>query len=146
MGYYTISISPASQDMTTIVTEFGKFVYNCLPMGMCTSGDIFQAKVDELLGDVDGIKIYIDDILFLSEYCFIKHIEHLRMLFGKLCAAGLKLHAPKFSFGLKEIPCLSYVIKREGIKPYPNKVQGFMDIWRPTITIEAIALMGMVQY
>ena len=52
MGYYTIRISPASQNTTTIVTEFGKFRYNRLPMGMCASGDIFQAKVDELLSDI----------------------------------------------------------------------------------------------
>ena len=38
VGYYTISLSPAIQDITTIVTGFGKFVYNCLPMGMCASG------------------------------------------------------------------------------------------------------------
>ena len=56
MGYYTIRISPASQDMTMIVTEFGKFWYNSLPMVMCASGDIFQAKVDELLGDIEGVK------------------------------------------------------------------------------------------
>ena len=74
MGYYTISISPASQDMTTIVTEFGKFVYNCLPMGMCTSGDIFQAKVDELLSDIEGVRTYIKNILLLTKDCFRKHI------------------------------------------------------------------------
>ena len=52
MVYHTISLSPASQDMTTIVTEFGKFRYNRLPMGMCTSGDILQDRVDKLLGDI----------------------------------------------------------------------------------------------
>ena len=41
--YYAISISLASHYMTTIVTEFGKFRYNRLPMVMCASGDIFQA-------------------------------------------------------------------------------------------------------
>ena len=41
MRYYTIRLSPASQDTTTIVTEFGKFRYNRLPMGMCASVDIF---------------------------------------------------------------------------------------------------------
>ena len=30
MGYYNIRLSPTSQDMTTIVTEFGKFSYNHL--------------------------------------------------------------------------------------------------------------------
>ena len=59
-GYYNIRLSPSSQDMTMIVTEFGAFRYNCLPMGMCVSGDIFQAKLDELLGDIKGIKTYID--------------------------------------------------------------------------------------
>ena len=67
MGYYTIDLAESSKDITTIVTEFGKFRYNKLPMGMCISGDIFQAKVNELLGDIDGVKAYIDDILVLNK-------------------------------------------------------------------------------
>ena len=59
--------------MTTTVTEFGKFRYNCLHMGMCNLGDIFQAKLDEILGDIEGIKTYIDDILVLSGDCFLNH-------------------------------------------------------------------------
>ena len=57
MGYYNIRLSPASQYMTTIVTEFGKYRYNRLPIGLCTSGEIFQAKVDDLLGDIEGVKL-----------------------------------------------------------------------------------------
>ena len=56
MVYYTIRLSPSSQDMMTIVTEFDKLRYNRLPMGMCASVDIFQSKVDKLLGDIDGVK------------------------------------------------------------------------------------------
>ena len=47
-GYYTISVLTKSQDMMTIMTEFGKFRYNHLLTGMWTSGDTFQAKVDEV--------------------------------------------------------------------------------------------------
>ena len=61
--------------MTTIVTEFGKLRYNCLPMGICASGDIFQAKVDKLLIDIEGVKIYIDDILILRKDIFENHIK-----------------------------------------------------------------------
>ena len=75
MGYYTIRISPDIQDMTKIVTEFGKSRYNLLPMGMCASGDIFQSKVDKLLGDIEGVKLYINDILILIKDCFRNHIE-----------------------------------------------------------------------
>ena len=56
MGYYTVSLSTDSQDMKKIATEFGKFKYKRLPMGMCALGEISQDRVDELLGDIEGIK------------------------------------------------------------------------------------------
>ena len=34
-------------------------------MGMFASGDIFQAKMDNPIGDINGIKILIDYILVL---------------------------------------------------------------------------------
>ena len=146
MGYYTIQLTPGSKDMTTIVTEFGKFRYNCLPMGMCVSGDIFQAKVNELLGDIDGVKAYIDDILVLCKGSFDDHMQQLRLCFSRIQQAGLKINAKKCSFGLKEIPYLGYIITREGIKPDSKKIQGIMDIERPKTTTDVKSLIGMVQY
>ena len=67
MGYYTIRILTASQDMTTLVTNFLKLNYNCLPMSICYSGNIFQSKVDKPLGDIEGVKTYMDDILVLTK-------------------------------------------------------------------------------
>ena len=103
MEYYTIRLSPASQDMTTIVTEFVKFRYNRLPMGMCSLGDIFQDKVNKLLGDVEAVKTYIDDILVLSKESFYKHTDKLRIIYGTLHATYLKLNALKCSFVLNYI-------------------------------------------
>ena len=56
MGYYTIRLFPASQEITMIVPELDKFKCNRLPMGMCAPGDILQAKVYNLLGDIEGVK------------------------------------------------------------------------------------------
>ena len=74
------------------------------------------------------VKTYIDDIPVFIKDCFRKHIEQLRIKFGILRAAGLKVNATKRSFGLKEIPYLGCVIIRENIKPDPKKVQGIMDL------------------
>ena len=74
MGYCVIRPSPASQDMTMIVTKFGKFIYNHLPMGICALGCIFQEKGDELLDNIDDVKTYINDILVLIKEIFSKHI------------------------------------------------------------------------
>ena len=56
------------------------------------------------------------------------------IIYGKLRAAGSTVNAPKWSFWIKDIPYLCYVIKREGIKPKPKKLQGIMYLRRPTTT------------
>ena len=104
MGYYTIRLSPSGQDMMTIVTEFGKSIYNRFPMGMCASGDVFQAKVDNLLGNIKGVKTCIGDILVLIKDSFEKNIGRPKIISGKLRAVGLKVNEPNCSFGLKDIP------------------------------------------
>ena len=91
MGYKTIRLPPASQGMITIVTEFGKFRYNRLPMGMCASGDPFQSKLDELLSDIKGVIEYIYDTLVLIKDCFRRHTAQLIMTIGRLRAVGLRL-------------------------------------------------------
>ena len=39
-----------------LVTKFGKFRYNRLPMDMCALGGTLKVKVDKPLGDIEGIK------------------------------------------------------------------------------------------
>ena len=109
-------------------------------------GASYKAKLDKVLGDIKGVKTYIDYILVLSNNSFEKHIGQLKIISGRLRASGLKVNAPKCSFWLKEIPYLGYVTTREGIKPDPKKVQGIIDIDRPATTTEARALIGMFQY
>ena len=60
--------------MPMIVTEFGKFRYNHIPMGICASVNTFQAKVDKFLIDIKEIKKYINGILVLSKEIFSNHI------------------------------------------------------------------------
>jgi len=146
MGYYTIKLNARSRDIMTIVTEFGKFQYNTLPMGMCISGDIFSAKINELLGDLEGVKTYLDDVLAITKGTFEEHVQQLRVILDRMQKAGLKVNASKCSFGMKEIPYLGYIISREGIMPDPKKIQGIMDLERPTTTTEIRRLVGMVQY
>ena len=106
-------------------------------MGMSALGDIFQAKVDKLLRDIEGVQTYIDDILILIKDSFENHIDQLIIIFIRLRTAGLKVNAPKCSFWLKDIPYLGYFITRESINPDPNTLQGITDFGRPSTTTEA---------
>ena len=72
-------------------------------MVMCDPGGIFQDKIDELLGNIDEINIYIDDVLVLFKESFYNHTDQLIFILPRLRAVGLKVNPPKWSFGLKEI-------------------------------------------
>ena len=56
-----------SKDMKKIVTKFGKLRHNCLPMGIQMPLDTFQYKVNKLLSDIEGVKVYINNIIVFSK-------------------------------------------------------------------------------
>ena len=66
MGYYHIELTPNSKRMCTIVLPWGKYEYQKLPMGLCTSPDIFQEKMSTLVNDLENVHAYIDDLLVLT--------------------------------------------------------------------------------
>ena len=146
MGYYHIALSSEASNMCTIITEFGKFRYRRLPMGVTCSQDIFQAKIYELLGDIEGIRAYIDDILVINKGSFQNHLEQLEEVFRRCQKMNLKMNADKCRFGLNEIDYLGYIVTPEGIKPNPKKIQAIQAMKRPTTVTEVRRLIGLVQY
>ena len=146
IGYYHISLTPKAADMCTIVTEYGKYRYKRLPMGVACSPDIFQAKINELLGDIEGTKAYLDDVLVIQKGSFDKHLKQLEEIFRRCKSHDLKLNAAKCNFAMAEIDYLGYVVTSKGVKPNPNKIKAIQALARPTTKTEVRRLIGMVQY
>ena len=70
MGYYTIRLDPASQDMCTITTPWGKYKYLRLPMGVMCAPDIFQENMSNLMEGLEFARTYLDNLSYLSKGCF----------------------------------------------------------------------------
>ena len=132
--------------MCTIITEYGKYRYKRLPMGVSCSPDIFQAKIYELLGDIEGTRAYIDDILVVKKGTFDEHLKQLDEIFRRCKKSDLKLNAEKCRFGLNEIDYLGNIVTLEGVKPNPKKIKAIENMQRPTNVTEVRRLIGMVQY
>ena len=95
MGYYHIEISAKSKELCTIVTPWGKYKYQRLPMGLCNSPNIFQEKMSELFIVLDTVHVYIHDILHVTKGSWTKHLTVLEKIFTRLQQAGLKVNASK---------------------------------------------------
>ena len=146
MGYYHIKLDASSRKLCTIVLPWGKFEYNALPMGLCSSCDIFQEKMSDLMQGLDFVRTYIDDLLCITSSTHDDHLSKLDKVLEKVQEAGLKVNIKKSFFCQPELEYLGYWITREGIMPTPQKVQAIQNIAVPKTKKQLRSFIGMINY
>ena len=75
-----------------------------------------------------------------------EHLEHLRIIFQRLKAAGLKLKRSKCDFMKKHIQYLGHLISEEGIQPIPEKLESIKTMPAPRNAKEIKQFLGLAGY
>ena len=73
-------------------------------MGFCVPGDLFYSEVDNLLDDIESIKIHIYINTGPRQREFPRDIDQLRVIFYWICTEAMKINAPKCGFSVNYIP------------------------------------------
>ena len=146
MGYYTIELDDLAKKICTIVTPWGKYSYQRLPMGVKCAPDIFQEKMGTLMADLEFVRTYLDDLLVMSNGTFEQHVKKLSIVLDRLERAGLRVHIQKSSFFQDSVEYLGYVITRDGVKPQYSKVHAILNLKPPQNVREVRRIVGMIQY
>ena len=97
-GYHQMNLDISSREYTAFTTPMGQYQWKVLPMGMKTSGAVFQRLMDSVLGDLQPkiAVVYIDNISIFSPTLEQHHrdvdcalerlsIANLRATFIKVC-------------------------------------------------------------
>ena len=72
--------------------------------------------MSSLVDHLEYARVYLDDLLVLTNGSFDDHLDKLGKVLVLLSQAGLKCNADKCSFGAKEVEYLGYLLIRDGIK------------------------------
>jgi len=148
MGYYHIPLDEESQKLCTTILPWGKYKYKRLPMGISCAPDIFQSIMNRLLGDLDYVLVYLDDILILSgdKDTDDDHLNKISVVLERLEQAGFAANLRKSFFMQSTIEYLGYDLTPAGIAPQPKKVEAIQRMLPPINKRQLRRFLGMVNY
>ena len=119
-GFWQIELDPESAKLCTFNTPFGRYMFKRLPFGLTCSQDIFQRVMSEMMEDIEGVEVVVDDILIWGENDD-QHDSRLAKVVERAKHRNLKLNKEKCQIKKVEIPYLGHILSKEGLKPHPKK-------------------------
>ena len=144
--YYHIDLLENSKAKMAFVTPFSKYQFEVVPFGLAQAPAYFQQLISMVLQDYSEFTMaYLDYIIIFSKNeC--EHLKHIKIIFQKLIAAGLKLKESKCDFFKKEIHYLGHLVSSEGIHPLPEKLDTIHNMPRPKTPKEIKQFLGLCGY
>ena len=89
-------------------------------MGLCNSPDISQENMSELSVGLDTVRVYINDLLYITKGYWTDRITVLKEMSAHLNKSGLKVNSKKSCFCSHKFDYLGYHVTRDGIMYIPK--------------------------
>ena len=144
-GFHQIELSLESSKVTTFITPFGRYAYKRLPFGLTSSAEVFHKVLVEKLHGLEGVEVYIDDILVHGENKS-QHDHRLRTLLQKCKEINLTLKQEKSQICKRRVTFLGHIVSNDGLSPKRERAEAILRMKSPTNKTEVMRLLGMLNY
>lgn len=144
-AYHQIELDQKAREILTINTHRGLFQYIRAPFGPASVPGWFQREMDQLLGNMEGVTVYFDDVR-VSGMTQAEHDERLLTVLEKLKFAGITVSKEKAEICKPSIKFLGTEINADGFRASKDKVEAITNIARPRNKKELQSFLGMMNY
>lgn len=146
-GYWQIPLHPDDREKTAFSTGAGLYHFKTMPMGICNAALSFQRLMELVLRGLHWsvCLIYLDDIIIHSATDG-KHMLHLKVVFDRFRAAGLKLKPSKCHLAKTSVTFLGYIVSKEGVQPDPANTDKLRSWPTQCSSTEVRAFLGICSY
>jgi hypothetical protein len=146
-GYWQVEVAEEDKFKTAFTTKWGLYEWNVMPFGLTNAPATFQRLMERVLKGLQWkvLVLYLDDVVIYSK-TFEEHLERLRIVFGRLRSAGLKLKPKKCHFFQNKIAFLGHQADASGIYTDPEKCKQIENWQQPKNAHEVRVFTGLTSY
>ena len=144
-GYWQMRIDDDSANLCTFNSPYGTYRYKRMTFGIKFAPEIFQRIMMQMLDDLEGIEVVMDDILIWGETEEL-HDARLEAVLNRLREHNVKLNREKCKLRVTEVSYIGHVLTQEGVKPDPRKVEAVTRMQKPANKKELQRYLGMITY
>ena len=144
-GYFMIRVKETAKKYLAFSDGERNLEWNFMPMGIMNAPMVFTRVMHEILGDLNFVFVYIDDICIFSE-TVREHMKHVEIVLVRLKNANMKLNPDKCVWFSNSIKLLGHVISDKGIAPDEDKTESIKERKHPTNVKELQSFLGICNY
>ena len=101
--------------------------------------------MSELFADVKGVKVIVDGLLVWGKDDK-EHVARLKQVLTRAREVNLKFNAKKCKIKQEEVPYVGNVLRKDGLKPDPEKIRVVKEMKPPENAKELKTFLGFIQY
>ncbi|XP_055603889.1 uncharacterized protein K02A2.6-like [Uranotaenia lowii] len=144
-AYHHVELHPDSRSITTFMTGKGLMRFKRLMFGINAAPEIFQRIMTEMLMGIEGVIIYIDDIVVFGR-TREEHDARLEEVLRVLKDNNALLNKEKCVIGVQEMEILGFKVSTTGISPSEEKVSAIKNFRLPSSKEEVRSFLGLVNF
>jgi len=130
---------------TTFNFPFGRYRFVCMSFGIVSAQDEFQRQMGEILNNLPGHVVLVDDILVYGD-SRESHDKDLTGILKRLSENDVHRNPDKINVAETEPSYYGHIISRNGIRPDPTKIEAIHNIKTPKSKKGLQTILGMITY
>ncbi|XP_037774265.1 uncharacterized protein LOC119570699 [Penaeus monodon] len=144
-GFFQIPLHPESRKITAFKTPCGLYQYKVLPFGLTNSPSVFNRCMRQVLGDISGVEIFMDDLLIHTS-TLAEHQKLLDVVFSKLSLHRMTLKPSKCEIAFTRTHFLGHTVGDGKCECQQEKIQKIRMAPRPVNQHQLRSFLGLVGY
>ena len=146
LAYLQRTLAEESRPLCSFpIPGLGQFQFRRMPFGLRNAPQEFSRLMTSLLGHLQFVKVYFDDITIHSN-TIEEHFSHIQAVLEIIYDAGLRLNPDKCHWCETKINILGFVISENTIAMDPKKVEAILERKEPRNITELQSFIGMVNH